>query len=384
MEISFALRTAIELAQNGNKSSFEFIYKETFSYVWYRANIIMNYNQEITADIVQEAYIICYQRLSTLENIDSFYSWMSSIVYHLGMQYFRKNKHEILLDDYDNSWAESDSIADSHINPELSAEAKVTKEIIKELIETLPETQRMTLLAYYFDGLKIAQIATTMECPESTVKSRLNYAKNSLKTAIETMEKTHGYRIHVISFPVMYFAFKEMYEQMLISENCKTGIYQGILLKLNPSSISQNSEIENNSLDNIDKLISSRNYTTSISSALDISRYSTAALGISAVLTATLSDTPDVGIPDTFDVLKTDFTTLITSLKTKFALASAATAIGNNELILFQNVNLPQTPDYAIETILTSSLCDNYNDIIQPTTMVLDSICEVSHKYSCE
>ena len=72
MEVSFALKTAIELAQNGNKSSFEFIYLESFSFAWHRANLITKYNEDASSDIVQDAYVICYQKIHTLENIDSF------------------------------------------------------------------------------------------------------------------------------------------------------------------------------------------------------------------------------------------------------------------------------------------------------------------------
>ncbi len=382
MEVSFALKTAIELAQNGNKSSFEFVYQETFSFVWYRASVIMNYNQEATADIVQEAYIVCYQRLSSLENIDAFYSWMSSIIYYLCMQYFRKQKREIFLEDYDSTWAESDIFSDSQINPELSAEDNATKEIVKELIKTLPEIQRLTLIAYYFDGLKIEQIAHTMDCPASTVKSRLNYARNTLKSAIETIEKTHGYRIHVISFPIMYYAFKELYLQVSVPKECTSNLFREILIRINQPSQAPDSDIDIDDLDNFNKMLSSSKYTASISAALNSAHNATASLGISAALTAVLFDASDVEILNPFNMLKADFSTLISSLKTKFALASVATAIGNNEIMLIQEVHSPFISDYAIESLLTSNLCSMYSDLLHPTTNALNFTTESPSPYS--
>ena len=115
---------------------------------------------------------------------------------------------------------------------------------------------------------------------------------------------------------------------------------------------------------------------------MDAARYTSAVLGMSAVLTATLADVSNVDIPDSFDVLKADFASLIASQKTKFALASAATAIGNNELMLLQDVDLPLVSEYAIETLLTASLCSYYTEPLQPFTVTLDSMCESEHKYS--
>lgn len=366
MEVSFALKTAIELAQNGNISSFEFIYKETFSYAWSRASIIMNHNPDATGDIVQDAYIICYQRLSTLENIEAFYSWLSSIIYHLGMQYYRKQKRELLVNDCDSDWDELYSSIDINNSPELSIQEQATKEIVKELIETLPEVQKITLLAHYFDEMKIEQIANIMQCPESTVKSRLNYARISLRNAIEKLEVKHGYRIHVFSFPVLYYALKELLQEIEKECTFETSLFQNISERIvsNYSTTKDKMPSDENAFEN-----SIFQHLAAISVALDSAQYITASLGISAVLTASLTGVLDIEPLDTFNILKIDFTSLITSLKTKFALASAATAIGNNELVLMQELNLPTVQNQTIEAMISGYLYDydelfNFGNIV--------------------
>ena len=373
MEVSFALKTAIELAQNGNKSSFEFIYKETFSFAWHRANVIVNYNQEAAADIVQDTYIICYQQLPTLENINAFYSWLSSIIYHLGMQFFRKQKRELLMDENIFDWNDYVSIDDIQNNPELSAEENATKKIVKELIETLPEIQKITLLAYYFDGLKVEDIAHVMQCPESTVKSRLNYARTSLKTAIERLEKKHGYRIHAINFPIIYYALKEILANTELDAECKSPIFQNIRTKLNSvSSGSKGKDIQNDCPNEAEPdFISNVKYTASISAVLDSNSYITDSIGSSAVLTAALTGFLNPEPLNMLNVFQTDFASLITSLKTKFALASAATAIGNSDIMFLQDISLPPVCTNAIESILTGTLT-MYDDILEATTINLD------------
>ncbi len=368
MEVSFALKTAIELAQNGNKSSFEFIYKETFSFAWYRASIITHNNQHLTADIVQDAYVICYKQISTLENIEAFYAWFGSIIYHLSMQYFRKQKREFSVDHSSYDWDSFVSPSEIRNNPELSSQETATKEIVMELIDTLPELQKLTLIAHYYDGLKIEQIAKSMDCPESTVKSRLNYARTSLKTAIERLERTHGYRIHSIGFPIIYTALRDLIANNTTSDELKSALYNEFLMKLQMKfSINQRSINQENQFfeDENDSLVHS-NHTSAISAVLDSSSTITASLGLSAALTSSL-DATDIDSLDTFSFIHIDFATLIASLKTKFAIASAATAIGNHEIMLLENFELPKTNSYVIEAILTSSLII-YDDILSPAT----------------
>jgi len=209
-----------------------------------------------------------------------------------------------------------------------------------------------------------------MECPESTVKSRLNYARAALRTAIERLERTHGYRIHSIGFPILYVALRELVTNSTINDELKSNLYREFLTKLqilssgSQGSMSQDINFLN---DEHDSLVQS-NYTSAISAVLDSSSAITASLGLSAVLTSSL-DFADIEPLDTFSFLHIDFATLIASLKAKFAIASAATAIGNQELILLENFELPKTNTYAIEAILTSSLT-MYDNILCPTSEI--------------
>lgn len=358
MEVSFALKTAIELAQNGNKSSFEFIYIESFSFAWNRANAITGYNKDASADIVQDAYVICYQQLNTLENIDSFYSWLASIIYHLGMKYFRKQKKEYLVDDSQYDWDFCISSDINVNNPELSAQETATKEIVKELIDSLPEIQKVTLIAHYYDDMKIEQIAKIMDCPESTVKSRLNYARLSLKSAIERTEKKYGYRIHSISFPILYTALKELLADSTISNISESAFYKNFLVRLHDASAHTGKYSTSNSpASNIDNdHIVNKNYTAAISAVLDAAPQITASLGMSAILTTPLLDNLNADVINNIDLFHIDFSSLIASLKAKFAIASAATAIGNQELLPLQNIYIHDLTPYEAESILTSSL----------------------------
>ena len=69
-------------------------------------------------------------------------------------------------------------------SPPPSTIEKSVREIL-EKVKELPEELRTTLILFYVDGLKYAEIARAMECPIGTVRSRLFEARERLKSRVE-------------------------------------------------------------------------------------------------------------------------------------------------------------------------------------------------------
>lgn len=51
---------------------------------------------------------------------------------------------------------------------------------IRDKLEELPVEQRVVLVAHYYDGLGICEIAGLLECSESRVRMYLQYAEDAL------------------------------------------------------------------------------------------------------------------------------------------------------------------------------------------------------------
>ena len=56
---------------------------------------------------------------------------------------------------------------------------------VKNAVAKLKEKYRIPILLYYIEEMSLQEIALTMQIPVGTVKSRLNYAKKSLKKELE-------------------------------------------------------------------------------------------------------------------------------------------------------------------------------------------------------
>ena len=64
--------------------------------------------------------------------------------------------------------------------------------------------------------MSVREIAEIQELSEGTVKSRLNYARKSIKGAVEEYEKKNGIKLHAIPFfPLFDWLFKGAFEGAL-------------------------------------------------------------------------------------------------------------------------------------------------------------------------
>ena len=217
------LKKAIEQMKRGEEKGFNAVYSATYNRVYFRAKQIMK-KEEDAQDLTQIVFAEAYKNIHTLQAEEALYSWLDGITYNQGMKIYRKQKDVLLTEEAERMFEEIES-NDISSMPELTADQKATADIIKGIIEELPELQRTAVVAYYFDGLKVEQIAEMMECSANTVKSRLNYARKYIKNRVEEKEKEEGYRLHVFGLPVLWYALKKLAEETSLSVYAAEKVY---------------------------------------------------------------------------------------------------------------------------------------------------------------
>ena len=136
-------------------------------------------------DLVQDTYIQAYQNINSLQDHQNIFAWLGGIAYRQGMKIYRK-KNDVLLDEDCEGFFEQIKSEDISWSPELSAEQKAVGNIVAEIIDELPPLQKAALTAFYYDGMKIDEIAQMYDCSSNTIKSRLNYAKKFVREKVET------------------------------------------------------------------------------------------------------------------------------------------------------------------------------------------------------
>ena len=220
-----SLKKAIEQMKNGEEKGFNEVYSATYNRVYFRERQIMK-KEEDAQDLTQIVFTEAYKSIHTLQASEALYSWLDGIAYNQGMKIYRKRKEVLLTEETEGIF---DALESNDISsmPELTADQKATADIIRGIIEELPELQKTAVVAYYFDGLKVEQIAELMECSANTIKSRLNYARKYIRGRVEEKEKKEGYRLHVVALPVFWYAIKLMADKTTLTAQAAQEIYCG-------------------------------------------------------------------------------------------------------------------------------------------------------------
>lgn len=163
--------------KRGDKKAFEQLFLAYKDSVYFSAIMYLR-NEEAAKDIVQEVFVIIYEKLNTLRDEGSFYSWMKRITYNCCMQYIRKNANNIDLPgelDIDSFASDKDKSIE-----EIVQDNEMINIITQEIHELKPQLQKVGVLRF-FDELSIDEIANVLEIPSGTVKSRINTIRKILK-----------------------------------------------------------------------------------------------------------------------------------------------------------------------------------------------------------
>jgi RNA polymerase sigma-70 factor (ECF subfamily) len=138
------------------------------------------HDEQASLDLVQETFIAAVRHIGSLREDAKFGSWLFGIAHQKCIQRWRKqNREEVLPDVISESADESENRPDDLlIRREQEAE-------FMNLLNQLPLPQRSVLLLHFVEDFSLEEIAGITGTPIGTVKSRLHYAKKSLRKLLE-------------------------------------------------------------------------------------------------------------------------------------------------------------------------------------------------------
>ena len=138
------------------------------------------HDEQASLDLVQETFIAAVQHIGSLRDDQKFGSWLFGIAHQKCIQRWRKqNREELLREEIAGGPDKFDEGPDDLlIRREQEAE-------FMNLLNQLPLPQRSVLLLRFVEDFSLEEIARITEAPIGTVKSRLHYAKKSLRKLLE-------------------------------------------------------------------------------------------------------------------------------------------------------------------------------------------------------
>jgi RNA polymerase sigma factor (sigma-70 family) len=127
-------------------------------------------------DVLQEAFLDAFNRLSDFRQETTFGLWLKQIVINRAINYLRKRKAEFVgIDDIE--------IADEPTKDEEDTQLKV--EAIKAAMNELADGYRVVLTLYLFEGYDHEEIAHILNITENTSRSQYMRAKRKLNSLLE-------------------------------------------------------------------------------------------------------------------------------------------------------------------------------------------------------
>ncbi len=131
-------------------------------------------------DITQDVCIKIMKHIKTFKGNSELKTWIYRIAYNETLQFIKSKKEFVELDVVEPYLGESD-VYDIDIES-----ARI---LVQKSIDSLSPLDKSIILFYYYDDLKIREIADIMKINENTIKTRLSRAKLALQPLLETLWK---------------------------------------------------------------------------------------------------------------------------------------------------------------------------------------------------
>src|SRR3990172_5433232 len=133
-------------------------------------------SEEEAREVCQDAFVNAYRNLAKFKKQSKFSSWLFKIAINRCNTMLHKRKRwKMFFDSMEDNDQFSDTWAEER-NVEQMLEREQVYDRIRRAIAQLPPEQKTVLLLKEYEGMKFHEISEMLDCPLSTVKSRMYYA----------------------------------------------------------------------------------------------------------------------------------------------------------------------------------------------------------------
>jgi RNA polymerase sigma-70 factor (ECF subfamily) len=158
---------------------------ERYKTLVYRTALAITCDERAAEDILQDAFLRVYTYADRIDETVPLGPWLYRVTVNLAYSWTSRVKRWLYsLQDTLDRWALS-----TRWHPEAIVEDREWRQSLRQAIDALPPGHRVVIILHYLEGLSLKEIAYVIGVPEGTVKSRLHYARESLRKAI--LEREH-------------------------------------------------------------------------------------------------------------------------------------------------------------------------------------------------
>jgi RNA polymerase sigma-70 factor (ECF subfamily) len=167
-------RTLVEAARRGDHEAFEALAIGVSGRLYGVARLILR-DTHLAEDAIQEALVSAWRRLPTLRDPDRFDAW----IYRLTENACRdvgRDRRRISSEIH---------VVEMPAGTVPSGTGVEDRDLLERGFRHLREEQRIVVVLHYYLGLPAADVADVVGIPIGTAKSRIHYATEALRAALE-------------------------------------------------------------------------------------------------------------------------------------------------------------------------------------------------------
>ena len=137
-------------------------------------------------DLVQKTFLVCMDRLHTYSGAAPFRAFLFGIARNVLFELLRGKRR----DAQGSADVSQSSIVDLSPGVHTLAFRRAEQRRVVRALQSLPLDLQILLELHYWEEMGLAELATLLEVPEGTVKSRLFRARQVLREALESSGST--------------------------------------------------------------------------------------------------------------------------------------------------------------------------------------------------
>jgi RNA polymerase sigma-70 factor (ECF subfamily) len=176
-------------AGKGDTAAFEALMRRHNRTLFRTARAILRDDAE-AEDALQEAYLQAYHALPGFRAESRFSTWMVRIVANEALARLRKETRRaqiVPIQSADATPGLAELVDDTPMNdhrPEPSAERAELRRLLEAQIDALPDAYRTVFMLRAVEELPVEEVATVLQVPEATVRTRFFRARSLLREAL--------------------------------------------------------------------------------------------------------------------------------------------------------------------------------------------------------